>query len=479
MSAIEHWKEKGYGEIVAVEPGLGAITVRFGNGDEVQLELDALGADLTTEFEVDENGSLIARGPQGEREIDWMLIRRLDDPKFADFLRERDVEESRRIGRRLRALRENNGLSQKDAARLAQIAPSRLAKIERGETDLRVSTVRSVLRAIGGSFPDISGPDAPEMSVRQMASVSGAPRELLEQIRAHVGVRRVGEVVARGFRWEPAALLRGAPVSAPLGIQVAFKTRVKDRERATPIERLALTLSELAVRNYEQRIEDIPSEPLALRSMVLAEAGEVTLGSLTRWAWERGIVVLPMSGPGFEAASWYVEGRPVIVLKLSGELDLEVYWLFTLAHEIGHLARGHVNGSAVVEVDEPGKVEGDPQEDEANAFARELLVPEAENLFAEIRRRCHGDIDRQRRRFKWEMSDVAKKAELNPALLGIVSAFELTDIARPQDRWGSAINIAKEQASARPVVRAELKRRIDLSALSQDEAALVEAVVLE
>ena len=477
MSAVERWEEKGYGEIVAVEPGLGAIIVRFGNGDEVQLELDALGADVTTEFEVDENGSLIARGARGEREIDWMLIRRLDDPKFADFLRERDVEEARRIGRRLRALRENNALSQKAAAQLAQIAPSRLAKIERGETDLRVSTVRAVLRAIGGSFADITGPDAPEISVREMASVSGAPREVVEQIRARVGVRRLGEVVARGFRWEPAALLRGAPEPTPLGVQVAFKTRVKSRAKSTPIERLALTLSEVAVRSYEKRIEDIPSDPCAIRSMVLAEAREVTLSTLTHWAWEKGIVVLPMSGPGFEAASWYVEGRPVIVLKRS--LDLAVFWLFDLAHEIGHLALGHVNGTGVVNVDPPGELENDRQEDKANAFARELLVPESEVRFAEIRRRCHGDLDRQRHRFKGEMRDVAEEAGLNPALLGIVSAFALRDIARSQDRWGSATNIAKEQDPARPVVRSEFKRRIDLSALSQDDAALVEAVVLE
>jgi transcriptional regulator with XRE-family HTH domain len=478
MSASERWEEEGYGEIVAVEPGLGSILVHFANGDQVPVELAALGADLSTEFEVDDEGSLIARGAQSAREIDWMLIRRLDDPEFAEVLRERDAEESRRIGRRLRALRENNGLSQKDAAKLAEIAPSRLAKIERGETDLRISTVRSVLRAIGGSFADISGPEAPEVSVKDLAAKLEAPLEVLRQIAAKVGPQKLSPALARGFRWKSETVLRGVPDESPLGVRVAFKKQAGSKKSgSTPIERLARTLSELSAESFVGAVRDLPADPAAIRTEVIEEAGEVSLETLTRWAWAMGVVVVPMSGPGFQAAAWHVGERPVVVLKLS--YDLQVYWLFALAHEIGHIALGHLKDSAVIDLDELGKVEDDGQETEANDFARDLLAPGSERLFAEIRRRSAGDLDFQRHKFKGKVEDVAEEEGLDPALLGILAAYTLTDVARQRDRWGSAINIAKLRGPARPLVREAFESRIELEELPELDAALVRAVVLE
>ena len=149
------WEQEGYGKITAVESSFGVLAVTFANRDSAELQIADLGLPNDTEFRLDEeSGALIAMPPGGEeREIDWMLIRRIDDPEFAAVVRERDAEESRRIGRRLRALRENQGLSQKAAAEMAGMSAPQLAKIERGESDLRVSTVRAVLRAPGHPLP--------------------------------------------------------------------------------------------------------------------------------------------------------------------------------------------------------------------------------------------------------------------------------------------------------------------------------------
>jgi transcriptional regulator with XRE-family HTH domain len=481
MSRVGRWEEPGYDEIVAVEAALGVVAVRFENGDQVEVPIAELGLPNDTLFRIEaESGALFAKPPEGrEREIDWMAIRASAEPDFAEEMRRRDAEESRRIGRRLRALRENNGITQKDAARLADMAPAQLARIERGESDLRVSTVRALLRAVGGTFAEISGPDAPEVSIKQMAKQSGAPVAVLKRIATRVEPRRVGEVVARGFKWEPGMLLSGRrPDSPPLGVRVAFKTGSASKRKSSPIERLARTVSELSVSSCDEVVGRVPDDPNKIRSQVLEDSNAITLESLMRWAWRNGIVVVPMAGPGFEALSWYAAGRPVVVLKLSR--DLEVYWLFTLAHEIGHLGLGHVaEKTGLVEIDEPGRVEGDREEEEANTFARKLLVPESDRLLSEIRDRCEGTAKHQRERFKWEMSKVAKEAGLNPALVGIIAAFALTDIARPRDRWGSAINIAKEQGAARPVARRVFGEKVDLNRLEKFDRALVEAVVLE
>jgi transcriptional regulator with XRE-family HTH domain len=64
-------------------------------------------------------------------------------------VRDPQVEEARRIGSRLRALRQGRSLSQEDVANLAGISVRQLSEIEIGASDLRVSTVQSLLAAHG------------------------------------------------------------------------------------------------------------------------------------------------------------------------------------------------------------------------------------------------------------------------------------------------------------------------------------------
>jgi transcriptional regulator with XRE-family HTH domain len=481
MSATERfWEEPGYGEIVAVSQTDTELTVHFANGDQVEVGVDALGADYDTEFTLGEDGALLATGQGGEREIDWMVVRRLADPAFAEELRERDAEEARRVGARLRVLRENAGISQKAASEMAGMAAPQLARLERGETDMRLSTMQSLLRALDASFADISGPEAPEVSAKELskrARKSGAPAQVLDQIVESVDPRRLAAVLSRGFGWPREALLAGVPTMPPLDVSVAFKSRDPEKERSSPLLRLARTISEISAKASEAKFEGLPKNPETIRTEVVAEAGEVTLLALTRWAWSRGVIVLPMAGPGFAAAAWYVGHRPVIVQKVAP--DLLAYWLFALAHEIGHLALEHVGEEGVVDLEAPGAENDDDQEVAANKFALELLIPDHARIFEEIRKRSGATVDEQRKNFKSRAQAVAQEAGLNVPVVAISAAYALSDVARPRDRWGSAMNIAKEEGEARSLVRAEFKARSDLSALDELDAALIKAVVLE
>jgi transcriptional regulator with XRE-family HTH domain len=478
------WEEDGYGEIVGVESGAGRVLVGFANGDQVDVDVAALGVDEQTAFHIDEEGGgLIAETSQGEREIDWMLIRRIDDPDFASVVRERDAEESRRIGTRLRVLRENSGLLQKDAAELAGMAAPQLAKIESGKSDLRISTVRSVLRALGASFADISGPDALEVSIKELernAEKAGAPRELLKRIADKVGARELAPTLGRGFAWDPAALISGVPENRELDFAVAFKARSPDRERQSPLLRLARTVSEICDQTFEGPVVGLPADPNVIRERLIGNASGLSLKTLVDWAWKVGIIVIPMSGPGFSAAAWHVGERPVVILKAKQEFS--AHWLFQLAHEIGHLALGHASGDDwIVDVDQPqpGVSTDDDQEQEANEFALALLVPEREQLLEEIRAGSGQALHEQKLWFKGEVERLADERGLAPGLLGFVAAYGLPDVAETGDRWGSATNLAKQEADARPIVRSAFEQKIKLDGLSELDAALVEAVVLE
>ena len=94
----------------------------------------------------------------------------------------------------------------------------------------------------------------------------------------------------------------------------------------------------------------VPEDPRALRELVVGDGTEITLEALLRWCWQVGIVVVPMEAPGgFSAGAWVIGGQPVVVLKEGP--DYKAYWLFALAHELGHLALGHVTRSGLVDIE--------------------------------------------------------------------------------------------------------------------------------
>lgn len=314
-------------------------------------------------------------------------------------------------------------------------------------------------------------------TVRLNAQKSGAPSAALKELASRLGPRRFATVIAHGFGWDVEQLLVGPPESSELQVAVSFKSRDPEKAKSSPLVRLARTVSEASAPVYDAPVERLPADPAEIRA-VLEKEGGVSLESLTRWAWDRGVVLIPTPwGQNFSGAAWYVGSRPVIVLS-SGQRWL-AFWLFDLAHELGHIALGHTAEEGVVEIDKPGRETDDQREEEANRFALELLVPESERLFEEIRRRSEGSLEFQKQKFKWKVIDVAKEEGLDEAVLATTAASALTDIAEQVDRWGSAQNIAKEQGEAMPLMRTAFAERIDLDSMSELDAALTRVVVLE
>jgi transcriptional regulator with XRE-family HTH domain len=59
------------------------------------------------------------------------------------------------IGNRIRALRESKGLLQKDLAKSAGLPIRTIGRIERGEVDVRLSTLTRIAKALGSSTKDL------------------------------------------------------------------------------------------------------------------------------------------------------------------------------------------------------------------------------------------------------------------------------------------------------------------------------------
>jgi transcriptional regulator with XRE-family HTH domain len=479
MTAHDPSREPGYGDVETAARRDDLLEVSFANGDVVTLDPNTLG--IIGEFAAsvaDGGAAVFIDSLAGRREVDWMVVRAATDPAFAQYLRERDGEEARRIGRRLRALRENRGMSQKMVASAADMPAPQLAKLEQGETDMRISTLRSLLRALGAEFADIAGPDAPEISAREVSKRAqrvGVPADVMKQLAEAVDPRELLDLVVRAFRWLPEAVLGDqltTPVLTTPPVLKRQSTTSKDNSALLALAEALATRSALA---FEGTPGVVPSDPGELRELVAGSEPAISLDALLRWCWQEGIVVAPMAAKGgFSAGVWMIARQPVVVLKESP--NYKPQWLFALAHELGHLANGHVGPGGLVDVEPVWKGRDDEQEAVANQYALDLLVPEHDEMLAEIREQLHGlDPDAS---LKFKAMDAARKRGYDEALVLLVAAFGLPDLARDDSRWGSAINEAKKQGSAREAVAAQYAQHIDLDRLDRLDVALIRALAV-
>ena len=115
-----------------------------------------------------------------------------------------------------------------------------------------------------------------------------------------------------------------------------------------------------------------------VRKTILRDRKFIDLAALVECSWSKGIPVfhlpdLPKLSKKFVGMAMFCEGRPAIVLA-SGH-DSPAWVAYQLAHELGHILRGHVTADSepLVDGDFDG-VDNGEQEDEANRFACEVLT---------------------------------------------------------------------------------------------------------
>lgn len=478
------WLAPGYGDITDVTKIGEDLEVTFANGDLVRIDPSVLGAagafEIGTDTDLDGAGVRIIT-PSGVRDISWMQLRIATDPAFARQMREEDTNEARRIAHRLKALREDRGLSQRDVAALAGMTSPQLSKIESGSFDLRVSTVQALLRAMGATLSEISRPGTPEISqkvMRKRATDAGVARDLVDRL-IHVGSRvEVLPLIGRAFDWTADALASGSIPRPVLAGPVQFKTTTTHTgdPAASPLLTLGTTVAQIIRRHANVVVKPETIEhPAFVRSQMVDTSGQVTLESMVEWMWDHGIPVIPLHGRGgFCAAVLAVGSEPTVIVKETR--DHVAYWMFDIAHELGHIALGHVHDSGLVDVDAltpAGDASDDAQENAANDFALALLLDNAADLLRRVETEARGSY----LRFKGAVATVAREANVNGGLLGVVAAKALTHVGEHKDRWGSANNLSLADGAPRPILQDALQRRLTSTIEPELDRLLVQATV--
>jgi transcriptional regulator with XRE-family HTH domain/Zn-dependent peptidase ImmA (M78 family) len=476
---LPRWERPGYGDITAARIIVDELEVAFADGDVVRVPLSAfeISTSSTTRVRVVDGLSVEISDRDQVVEISWMRVRSFADPNFAAHVRDLSSSEASRLGRRLRALREDRAIPQTQLAAEVGIRASQLARIETGADQPPASLVRALLRGLDANLAEIAGADALGVSVRTLvsrAARAGVPRALGSALVEAVPRRSAPNLFAQAFGWTKAALLAGVPEAPQLPVPVQFKALPGQRPANLSLVHLALSTARLAQSAFDvPPYEPIPDNPDVIRRDALDRTGKITLASLIDWTWNRGIAVLPLLGKGgFAAAVMQWDRAPIIIIKETRALA--AFWLFDLAHELGHISRGHVKNS-LVDIQPPtDPTMSDTDEHEATDFALELLLPNHAVLLEEVRADARGDGVR----FKFAVERVADRAQVSRGILGIVAAFALIEVGRPLDRWGSATNLAKLEGPGREIALHAALRRAALERLSDIDAALIRSMVL-
>lgn len=238
---------------------------------------------------------------------------------------------------------------------------------------------------------------------------------------------------------------------------------------------MSTRLAQLADVATTESCQPLPLSAALIRREILGQ-GEpwVSLSNLIDYCWSLGIPVLHVSSfqkrskrpDGLTAR---VNGRPVIVLCKNS--NYSAWLLFILAHELGHVALGHIESDGVL-IDDRMKYDirdqkevQDQEEVAANAFAIELLTGESEERFYSSGRWLNAK----------ELARVAlqigRQMRIDPGHIVLNYAYTMDSRFFPVAN--ASLALIEPKKDALKLVRRKMAEHLDWSSLPEDSSELL------
>ncbi|MGB3740188.1 MAG: hypothetical protein WA948_12655 [Pontixanthobacter sp.] len=221
-------------------------------------------------------------------------------------------------------------------------------------------------------------------------------------------------------------------------------------------------------------LSGLPAE--ALRRAITAQGRLVDLQALLPLCWGMGVPVVhlrvfPLPTKSMHAMIVAHEGRHAILLGRDANYPAPI--AFTLAHEMGHAALGHLDdGPAIVDMEDPGQTAGadehDGEEQEADRFALSLLTGSPEPLI---------EVDRTRFNSPTLAGAALKAAQqygIEPGVLALCLGYQ-------RNVWPTAMTalkfIYRDKSPVWEYVNNVAMDQIDFSQVSNDAAVWIRTVL--
>ena len=273
---------------------------------------------------------------------------------------------------------------------------------------------------------------------------------------------------------------RLATADAELTIPSTVPVRLKSATRGTNPEVVRPSIA-IAQRTATLLVQSLSSELAKfecstaqnIRQEILANHSTVTLESLVEFCWTHGIIVahldrLPkVTGfRKFDGLALFANDHPCVLL--AEKKDAPAWLAFHLAHELGHLMCRHVTpGSALLPDENLERIINDNDENEADAFANELLTgnssPNVNAVYGMTAQKLAHTVLR-----------VAPGKQIDPAVFALVYGHNA-------DRMPvavKALSLMQQDSGARDQIRRFLNQFIAMDNLTDTDAHLLENLLM-
>ncbi len=275
------------------------------------------------------------------------------------------------------------------------------------------------------------------------------------------GLQQACLYLAQAFNLDPRSIYG-------VGTEVSFRSaerkfklsrNMKEADVA-PSANYASAIARLALAAFTPVPRPISGDPIALRQSILNEGDIVNLVSLLAWCGRMGIPVIhiaDMPGKKMLAVSIRSNNKFAVVLSRKGTTSEMLFWL---AHEIGHIALGHLASDGFI-ADEKEGADQDPDEVEANDFAIKLLNGQQAN-------------------YKLGRFMAAENLAATAKQYGKTNAIDpghiILNVAKNMKAFGlgrAALKFLADQDDACAKVNSSFRTHADLEQISVDQATLL------
>jgi Zn-dependent peptidase ImmA (M78 family) len=264
--------------------------------------------------------------------------------------------------------------------------------------------------------------------------------------------------------------------------QAKFKTRQGTQSQKLLVAQcMAARIAEMVAYTFKNELKPLPNTAQAVRSEILHLQKFVNLKGVLNWCSNYGIPVVHFNEfPNshkvhqFHGMVAYFYSHPVVVISLNKSFD--AWLLFILAHELGHLIKGHVNTDAIID-EEVTPESADNEEIEANEFAVELLLGKPDMTYYTPRRFTGEKLADYAR-------NVSERDKVDPGVVALNCAWSKAKLVNSKKEksiiWATtikALKLIEGDSNASLTINQHLKYSLDLDRLDEDSQDYLELAI--
>jgi len=345
-----------------------------------------------------------------------------------------------------------------------------------------VTMTQTQLKTMRTLYERLSEVGFPEKFVREKA----LPDWWDEEFEATPGaVVEAAAYVSRRLNLDITSLLKSeATPTFKQSCQVKFKTKFPIENRQVLVAQcMASRVAEMLAYTCVPEFKPLPNSPTGVRDEILKNRQYVNLEGLLEFCWTYGIPVVHFDGfpktqgvYKFDGMVAFFHERPVIVISCTRRSP--AWLLLILAHELGHIIKGHLNSNAIVD-EKINPDSEDAEEIEANEFAVELLLSKPDTGYYKVQKFTGEQLATY-------AQDISDRDDVDPGVVALNYVWgKVNRTAIKHDQqiiWATAtkaLKIVEGDADARKQINRYAREYLNSDKLDGDSQDYLELVLEE